>query len=160
MYQIWADVYVARSATGRHALYADQMIHSQAFDVVLTHVTTSNIDKLAHIWNFLKLDWGLPRTVLYSSFSPKLMTGTREAPVCSATRTKPVRRCNTRSIVPGVEYKLSVAPPMAIMIDWPLPLHDRTLTMLMLATENKCFANHTIFGKLDCQIHQASHDSV
>ena len=56
------------------------------------------------------------------------MTGTREAPVCNATRTKPVRRRNTRSIVAGVEYKLSVAPPMAIMIDWPLPLHKYTVS--------------------------------
>ena len=26
-------------------------------------------------------------------------------------------------MVPGPAYKLSVAPPIANMIDWPLPLH-------------------------------------
>ncbi len=74
------------------------------------------INRETHIWNCLRPDFESPLMVLYISFSPKLITGTMNAPVCNGTLTKPLRRCSTRSMVPGLAYKLSVAPPIASMI--------------------------------------------
>ena len=79
--------------------------------------------------------------MLYSSFSPKLRTGTREAPVCRATLTKPLRRCSTRSQVLGLQYKLSVAPPTANMMLCPLPLQAKQ-TVEPTVQSNSLFNNN------------------
>ena len=75
-----------------------------------------------HFWNLPNADSGGTISAVKRSFSPKLMTGTMDAPVSAARRTNPCLRLTMMSIVPGVTCRDSSAPPTASAIDRPVPL--------------------------------------